>query len=469
MRTSKYIINVRISNDKYLLIHGYSGAVDIVSNNVVNILRKGNYELMNEIDFNSLRKRGYITNRNIEEERKIVKTIVKILQEKSRVDSTFTIIISYDCNFRCSYCIEGKISEYGNQWTRESLTEEKINALYKSIDNIGYKKNKKKIIALYGGEPFLKENFQIMDYLIKKGEERDFSFTIITNGYELKYFEEIIKRNSVLSFQITLDGIEKIHNERRPHYKNNDSFEVLITNISWLLNIGKKVNIRINLDKTNSSNLIELINLFDERGWTSHSNFSTHISPIHIGALEAADFKLNQVIEYNYLSFSLLEKNDIINFINNRIKKDERFSIFNLPTYSVQNNIKNTLNSKKSLIYKGSFCSATANGFIFDPRGDIYTCWEIIGDESFKIGKYYPNFTLDKEKLQLWQNRDVSNIHNCLSCKYALFCGGGCAAQSFKKNKDMYHSYCDNFKTLFNIGVKDAYLELKTQQSNVKN
>ena len=105
-----------------------------------------------------------------------------------------------------------------------------------------------------------------MEYLIKKGEDRDFSFVIITNGYDMRFFEKIIKRSSVLSFQITLDGSEKTHNTRRPHYKNDDSFSTLISNISWLLNNDKKVNIRINIDKNNTSNLTDLIYLMKKDG-----------------------------------------------------------------------------------------------------------------------------------------------------------------------------------------------------------
>lgn len=461
MKTSKYIIKVKISNDKYLLVHGYSGAVDIVNTNIIRILEDGNFELMNKNDFSALQRRGYIVSENVEE-KQVVRKIAKILQTKSRNDSTFTIIVTYDCNFRCSYCIEGKISDYGKKWTRESLTKNKINAIYEVIDKTDHRIDKKRIIALYGGEPLLKENFQILEYLIKKGEDRDISFVIVTNGYDIRFFEKIIKRSSVLSFQITLDGSEKTHNTRRPHYENDDSFSTLISNISWLLNNDKKVNIRINIDKNNTSNLTDLVYLFDEKGWTSNCNFSTYISPIHIGALEASGFKLGQTVEYNYASFSLFLKNDIISFIKNNIKQDDRFSIFGLPSSNIQKNIKNTLESKKNLTYKGSYCSATMNGFIFDPQGNIYTCWEIIGDPSLKVGEYYPEFFINKKKLKQWRNRDISNIYSCSSCKYALFCGGGCAAQSLKDTKNIYDSYCDNFKSLFNIGVKDAYSDFQS-------
>ena len=102
------------------------------------------------------------------------------------------------------------------------------------------------------------------------------------------------------------------------------------------------------------------------------------------------------------------------------------------------------------------------NGFIFDPKGNIYTCWEIIGDSSFKVGEYYPEFFINKTKLKHWRNRDISNMYSCSLCKYALFCGGGCAAQSLKDNKNIYDSYCDNFKSLFNIGVRDAYSDFQS-------
>ena len=43
------------------------------------------------------------------------------------------------------------------------------------------------------------------------------------------------KNSNLFSFQITVDGVEEIQNQRKPHFKNSDSFMKITNNIDFLL------------------------------------------------------------------------------------------------------------------------------------------------------------------------------------------------------------------------------------------
>ena len=112
MRTSSYIIPVKLESEtnKYMLIHGYTGAADIVTENLVEKLMA--FPTTNSFSdkiLQNLIKRGYITTKSKEEEHDYVVRIAKALHKESNILSTsFTWVVSYNCNFRCPYCFENK-------------------------------------------------------------------------------------------------------------------------------------------------------------------------------------------------------------------------------------------------------------------------------------------------------------------------------------------------------------------------
>ena len=88
----------------------------------------------------------------------------------------------------------------------------------------------KRSIHLYGGEPFLAENYEVLEYIVQKGKDLGYMFSVTSNGYDLDNYLDFLKENSkIFSFQITIDGVEDIHNKRKPHYKNKDSFAKINT------------------------------------------------------------------------------------------------------------------------------------------------------------------------------------------------------------------------------------------------
>ena len=51
-------------------------------------------------------------------------------------------------------------------------------------------KLRNRTITLFGGEPLLRENKDIVAYILQKGKEYGYTFTAISNGYDLDAYED---------------------------------------------------------------------------------------------------------------------------------------------------------------------------------------------------------------------------------------------------------------------------------------
>ncbi len=101
LRLSSYTIQVELNDRKnqVLLIHGYTGAVDIVSKELASTLNHCNQ--LPESCIAKLTERGYLTFQDAEDEYAYVRRIANVLSRRNSVrKKDFTIIVSYCCNFK---------------------------------------------------------------------------------------------------------------------------------------------------------------------------------------------------------------------------------------------------------------------------------------------------------------------------------------------------------------------------------
>ena len=234
LRVSSYMIPVKLEQEEgmYMLIHGYTGAMDIVSENLLNEIKS--VETKNSFAqpmIEQLLKRGYLTTKTQEEEYAYVARIAKALHQKSLIMNTsFTWIVSYNCNFRCPYCFENRETKNGKK--KIAFTKELVDIAYKAQDFIQPRKElRKNSITLYGGEPLLAENKEVVNYIVEEGKKRGYTFEAITNGYELDQFLNLLTPDGINRLQITIDGPKEIHDQRRIHYRDGGTFDKIIENL----------------------------------------------------------------------------------------------------------------------------------------------------------------------------------------------------------------------------------------------
>ena len=191
-----------------------------------------------------------------------IDSLMKILtdnENRNRGITDYIIFTTTDCNARCFYC-------YENGCSKISMTETTANDVSNYIIN---KSNSNKVrIGWFGGEPLY--NSKIIDIICSNLEKRnvDYSSTMVSNGY--LFNDELLRKAVNLwklkKVQITLDGTEEVYNRCKNYIYNEGSAYVrVLNNIKSLLDIGVKVNIRLNMDEHNADNLKLLVDDLSEQ------------------------------------------------------------------------------------------------------------------------------------------------------------------------------------------------------------
>lgn len=445
LRTSSYIISVKLENEegKYMLIHGYTGAIDIVTEELLKKINSISSEnKFPENTLHTLLRRGYITTKTQEEEYAYVARIARALHKQCNIlYTTFTWVVTYNCNFRCPYCYEERDKKDGK--SQLAFTKEQVNIAYDAQDKIQpSQKLRKNVITLYGGEPLLAENKEVVNYIVEEGHRRGYTFVAVTNGYEIEHFLNLLGPDGIYKLQITIDGPKEIHDQRRIHYKEHHTFDKIVANVKLALDKNIKVVIRMNSDGRNIEQYTKLKNYFKKEGFFNYSKFEFY----------------SAILKNNNLVSPLV--NNKINFLSpdSFIEKQQDKSSQNEDS-DIYQNLYNALTKKTPLIFKSISCAAQASGYVLDPFGNIYPCWEVIGKKNCLEGSYSKEgITWKNEVVSQWKNTDISQKEPCKHCKYAFLCGGGCP---------YYHMLgedikCAIFQKIFNKVVNKAYADFKT-------
>jgi len=359
---------------------------------------------------------------------------IKLQKHLKRFDKSqmnLTIAPTLDCNFNCDYCFE----ESRPKVYMSDKIEDDIIKFIKRHEQI-----KTLYITWYGGEPLL--NFKRIISLTKKIEELkiDYYASIITNGYLLtqekidKFLELKIKY-----IHITIDGPKEIHNSRRPHVSNKNSFDAIYGNMLKLLphieSKKMKLTVRVNVDKTNESYFHEIYQKIRE----DFKNIEVTIYP--------------GIVKKTYGSCSSID--DIL------LDNQEQAS-FNIEQYKIHG-----IESRDFLPIKhsGECIARQIFGYLIDPRGDIYKCWTDTGKITEAIGNVNDETLINTAKLTRYlTGADVFDKEECQKCFFLPVCGGGCPHLSIKKmicnhQIDLCHIAKNNLEEFLEI-----YYEIKTNR-----
>ncbi|OIO98751.1 MAG: hypothetical protein AUK03_00855 [Anaerolineae bacterium CG2_30_64_16] len=463
MRASDYTIIVDLPEDgQSLLVHGYTGAFDVVQPQVAEFLREmcapdTRFDAPSTISPDSLatlQHRGYLTDMTPAQEQTHVLRLAEILQKRHRRQSpSFLVIPTYDCNLRCTYCYEKLLRRNGRAWLETRMTPDQVDAAYAAMRELQAQaahQPRVRAITLYGGEPLLAGNRELIEYIVARGRAAGYVFGAITNGVELDQFLHLVGPDSLRTLQITLDGPPEVHDRRRVRADGSGSFDAIQANIGAALAAGAEVSVRMNVDRKNMAVMKTLSRLIDEYGWSQRKNFSAYISAVHdahygnpanellIGELQAA-------------------------YLCELPTHPELHRIMD-PARVLQKQLGETLFAHGFPPFRPSFCGSNAGMYLFDPFGDLYPCWDVVGRAEYKIGSFFPGgLRLDSDALDPWLTRTITQIPECRTCPYALFCGGGCTSQAHQTYGRFDAPVCHDFVEQFHLILPALYRQRMAQ------
>ncbi|WP_430885012.1 radical SAM/SPASM domain Clo7bot peptide maturase [Fusibacter sp. JL216-2] len=312
-----------------------------------------------------------------------------------------TLAPTLACNFKCPYCYETPDSK---------VMDENVQAAIVKMADEALKRSDSLDITWYGGEPLLAKDliWDMSSKFIEICEKRDADYGayMVSNGYLFKEDDlEMLKKSRITAMQITIDGPPDVHNTRRVLHNDGETFDEILSNIKMLKNGGIKVNLRVNIDKTNIDRVPELLDILVENGLNS--------MPISFGQVTAYTEACSSI------SGSCLNTKEYADW-NLQFQKqliDKGFPASNYPYYPG---------------IKANYCCADQiNAFVVDPNGYMYKCWNNVGlkDEAVGNVKEVFNEIVDTKYAinhAKWLTNTPFTVEKCVECSLLPVCMGGC-------------------------------------------
>ena len=182
--------------------------------------------------------------------------------------SHYVIFTTTNCNARCYYCFESELPHIN---LNKQIADRIIEYIILNKDQEPIK------ISWFGGEPLLGRFW--IDYICEELKKHNVKYysAMTSNGYlfDKEMIEKAIDLWNLKSVQITLDGTEEVYNRTKSYvYAAGNPYRRVLKNIKLLLGRGIRVALRLNLDQSNTENIVRLI---DELNTLFHNENLLHI------------------------------------------------------------------------------------------------------------------------------------------------------------------------------------------------
>ena len=355
----------------------------------------------------ALKENGFLVDSNFDELK-----YLKYYNTKVRYANNYfslTIAPTLQCNFDCPYCFENKRTGMMPDAVQNAIIElvkKKIDEGVRTIE-----------ITWYGGEPLL--SFEVIERMAKDinriciDNKVRCKMGMISNGYLLD--ERIVDflEEYDISYQVTLDGLQKNHDKRRYLKGGQGTYQRIIENLKLFNNRKINVYVRMNVDKENQSDYEKLSSIID--------GFENPRMILYPSVTENINERKTERIK-NYMSGSSYD-----DFIAKTRKSGVfKFGSTELP---ISNDVGRVPNDK---CY---FCAAELdNSCVIDEKGCVYKCWDEVGKEEYCFNVLEP-YKINYNHLYRYMGDHVFDDPKCSKCVFLPICFGGCKFHRYYLNQ----------------------------------
>ncbi len=440
MKPSKHNIIGRLKNSsEYYIVNLLSGQADILEPEKAKELLAGTVS-----DPAPFVEKGYIVD-PAEEDQLFRAKYLNFIENREKDEIQIFFVPWYTCNFSCSYCYQ---EPYHNE--PAPLNKEIIDSFFTYIDNTFA--NRQKYVTIFGGEPLLHgaRAKETIGSILEHAGKRGIDVAVVTNGYYLSEYVPLLKTGSIREVQVTLDGPEAIHNQRRPLKGSSEgTFGRIVQGIDDALAASLKINLRVVLDRENTDSLPELARFAIERGWTDNPLFKTQLG---------RNYELHHCHSGPQKIYSRIE---LYEKIYHLIERHPEILRFHEPAFSISRFL-----SENGYLPEPLFdsCPGCKTEWAFDYTGSIYSCTATVGKEDQRLGTFFRNASLRLDRVEEWQERDILAIEKCRTCSLALACGGGCASVAQNQLGSLHAPDCRPIQELISLGIPCYF---KNEATNV--
>lgn len=411
------------AKDEYLAYNTRTQGLAVVGRQLKEILERlpqnGNltdetYQLLKQLEDS-----GLLVKDDADED----KLVAGWFEQIKHASATFTgmVLTTYNCNLACEYCFEDSIKRHISM--NDDTTFRTLEYLKSEITRRQQRGLLQKVrLIFYGGEPFLNPvpimaiGEELNRFAKEKGIKR-FSFSAITNGTLIN--TALIKelaRVGLTNLRITLDGTPAVHNQRRPFRNGYGTFEEIVQNIEAISGIVR-VDLAANFDRTNSKNLVEMMDLLKARGLDKKIGMLL-LAPVM--ARMSVEASAIEATGCTHLSSELMA--DGLELRRAAIKRGFRVQ----PATGV------------------NACPMTQDGsmLVIDPTGDIYKCAGFVGRAEFCVGNIRDGH-LNRRNDEFMGMHSALDEAECRQCKFLPMCWGGCRFSAQLRHRDYAKISCE--------------------------
>jgi uncharacterized protein len=414
-------------SDEYYLVNLLSGNADVLSRQKAQEIQDMRYT-----DVEEYVSKGYLAD-PAEEEHLFRRKYADFLDARDKDEIQIFFVPWYTCNFACSYC-------YQESYVYQPAipTSGVMDAFfdYVRVQFAG----RRKYLTLFGGEPLLPgaPYRTVITRFLDSAASAGLETAIVTNGYTLEEYVDLLKQYRIREIQVTLDGLLALHDVRRPLKGGGATFERIVRGVDAALEAGININLRVVIDRENIASLPALARFAVGKGWTGSPRFKTQLGRNYeLHSCQTDRQKLLSRLEMFEELYALIQRNpDIL--------------AFHKPAFSIARFLSEAGELPSPLF---DSCPGTKTEWAFDASGKIYSCTATVGKSAEALGDFYPRVTLNQGLVAKWEERDITTIAACGTCELRLACGGGCASVAFNKTGDLHTPDCRPVKELLGMGI----------------
>jgi uncharacterized protein len=444
MRVSRATIFADVpGDDEVLLVQPWTRQVALLPGDQAACLRQNPEPALGGLPddaIEALRSASFLVASAEEDETLFAQAYSDYLGELDQTPTQLVVVPTLGCNLHCTYCYQAPFEAE----TTGLIDEPTLAALFRYVDRYHAAETPKPYLTLFGGEPLIdrSQNRARIEQLLEGARARNLEVAVVTNGYDLGAFVDLLAKGPIREVQVTLDGPEQVHDARRRHVTGTGTFQRVVAGMEAAMASGLAVNLRVVVDRDNLDSLVELARLAQDKGW-----------------LGLGDHRFKTQVGRNYELFGCAagQKRDSL---LDRLELWTRFARLVHDYPELGHFYRPRFHGIRHLSETGEFsppnfdaCPATKKEWAFGPDGYLYGCTATVGHPEFRLGTYAPEILRDEAAIARFRDRSVFTIPACTRCDLAPVCGGGCGALAWRAHGETLAPDCRPARELLALGV----------------
>ncbi len=327
--------------------------------------------------------------------------------------------VAHSCNFGCLYCFAKK----GNYGGKEALmsfdvAKKAIDFLYNNSDG-----RESLEVDFFGGEPLL--NFEVVkktiEYARSTYKDKSFRFSITTNGNLLNEDIEKFLFDNDVSIVLSLDGDKETNDKYRVLRNGSGTFDFVYPKIKMVVDHRAEYGgyyVRGTYTHT-TMDIAKTVLSLKGFGFKYISLEPVVTKDDKISIKESDLPKLKK--EYGKLAEAYVES-----------QKTNQWTFFHF-------NID--LEAGPCIQKRINGCGAGVEYIAVSPDGSIYPCHQFDGIKETKLGDVFNGIVNMGLQEKFRKANFLFNKPECANCWARFYCSGGCLANNYIINGDIFKPY----------------------------